>query len=312
MAIAIGGVAAGPAHASNVTLHDHVLRYSAAGNEVNDVELAFDSPTQVTVTDSAAPLHTDPSCQQLDDHRAVCRSAPPVLMRVAAGGGNDSVSITGNAPAARVSGGPGDDRLTGSAADDWLSGGPGNDSVFGGAGEDSIAGGSGRDLLLGGDGFDQIDARDGARHDDPDVVACGLNGDDVDGRRPPHARARDADLFTTDCEQLDLGLPSTAVTLRGHPLTTEAFALSFSCPRRTFRLGCASDVLLTSGEQVLASGRRRLQNGRETLTQIPLTDAGRAVANGSATVTALARVRYRAGHAKGTATFRLLVPPATQ
>jgi hypothetical protein len=100
---------------------------------------------------------------------------------VAAGGGNDSVTIGPGVIRATLHGETGDDTLVGGDGNDVLIGGDGNDLLVGGRGHDtlygnagddvlegglgndSLRGGSGRDTLRGDAGNDLIFARDGGR-----------------------------------------------------------------------------------------------------------------------------------------------------
>jgi hypothetical protein len=319
----------GSASASDVRVDGHRLLYTAPGTEYNDVTVASESPTRLRVSEPIVRLHAGNGCLAIDPHHAICHMPGRVFaVDVHAGRGNDTIALTGHFFTARVaagrgndvvtasaghavvSGGPGMDWITGSPDDDQLSGGAGNDAIVGDDGEDLLSGGPGRDVLLGGDGFDTLDTRDGRGQDAPDNVGCGGGGDDVDGRRPHAGRARDADLFATDCEQLRVGLPATDVTVPLFPLTASSFNLSFSCPRRTFRLGCDSAVVLSRRGHELASARRRLPNGRDTRVSAALTPEGAALAAGQSSFAALVQVRYRAGHVRRSAAFRLLLPPA--
>jgi Ca2+-binding RTX toxin-like protein len=78
---------------------------------------------------------------------------------IAAGAGNDLVTIESSLPASMpvsIAGGAGDDTILGGPGNDTLGGGPGNDSISGGPGDDVIRGGLGNDTLGGGQGNDQV------------------------------------------------------------------------------------------------------------------------------------------------------------
>ena len=305
----------------------NVVRYRAVSGEVNDVRVARPASDQVTLSDSRATIRAAAPCRSRNRHAVVCPApVERIVADVAVGDGNDNVQA-GGALITRIHGGPGRDRLNGGDDNDLLYGGsgndvlsagnglnvlwggPGNDSLLGGSGDDGLVGGRGGDLMAGGAGFDAIDARDPGPDDRADVVGCGVDGDYVEGRRPTNARVRDADLFTTDCEQLRLALPFTYVTVPAHPLAADSFSLSFSCPRRAFRLGCSSAILVKDGARLIAAGRQRLDNARDTLVRVPLSAAGRSLAGSGAAFPALVRVRYRVRHVQRTATFHLLIPP---
>lgn len=94
---------------------------------------------------------------------------------IAAGAGDDTVSVSGTTGNAMIDGGDGDDTITGGSGNDVLIGGIGSDTLNGGAGSDmligtvggvdSLYGDGGHDLLVngrvmeGGAGNDIIDAR---------------------------------------------------------------------------------------------------------------------------------------------------------
>ena len=107
-----------------------------------------------------------------------------VSIGVAAGTGNDVVSVDAfNLPAALL-GGDGDDVLAGGAGADYLHGGAGNDRLFGMAGDDYLEGQAGDDLLDGGDGADVI--RGG--YIDVETAPAGPAGNDTvtyEGRNQP-------------------------------------------------------------------------------------------------------------------------------
>jgi hypothetical protein len=323
LAVAFG---VAPAHAATVTLDPETdptfVSYRAAPGERNQLRIERAARAQLIFSDAGANVGAPPRCEKRDEHTVACPGG--AVVDVALRDGDDSATVEG-AVQTHIHGGTGRDELRGGGETDDLYGdrgndvldgggdsdsvfgGPGSDSVFGGAGDDTeIVGGRGRDLMIGGDGFDQIDARDPGGDDSADAVGCGADGDLVDGRRPAHARVRDADLFTTDCEHLRLGLLGADVTVPSHPLSANGFALAFSCARRTFRLGCAAALLVRDGRRLLASGRRRLDNGRDTTVRVPRTQPSHSV---EAPVPALVHIRYRAGHKQRTATFRLLIPP---
>jgi Ca2+-binding RTX toxin-like protein len=90
-----------------------------------------------------------------------------------AGNGNDTV--TGGSLADLVDGGNGRDELSGGSGSDTLSGGNGGDSLFGGADDDLLSGGgdNGRDRLDGGSGADTLFGGNG------NDTLIGGTGDDV-------------------------------------------------------------------------------------------------------------------------------------
>ena len=122
----------------------------------------------ITIRDAGAPLSAGTGCTAAPDG-VIC---PLHGVRVRAGDGNDSVSVSGSV-GAEVRGGPGGDVLTGGAGWDHLLGGGGADRLDGGAGSDLLRGGAGTDQILGRSGPDRIYARDG----DPDRVHGGRGRD---------------------------------------------------------------------------------------------------------------------------------------
>jgi hypothetical protein len=193
------------------------------------------------------------------------------------------------------SGGDGADVIAGNGGDDDLTGDRGNDVVFGGAGNDFLYGFDGRDLLFAGDGDDRVNTADGL-HDRADTVGCGAGQDFVEASRPAHARVRNADLFTTDCEALDLGLRA-GVTLPTHPLSATAFTLGINARR-----AMAARLLVKDGPRFVGSARRRIRAGQ---LRARLAPEGRRLAALGITTPVLVRLRL----GKRTATFRLLLPP---
>jgi hypothetical protein len=79
------------------------------------------------------------------------------LIRVDAGGGNDTVDLDGvNTLPTWTDAGAGDDTVTGGGGDDVIYLGAGEDVADAGAGDDFVAGGDDNDLVIGGPGVDQL------------------------------------------------------------------------------------------------------------------------------------------------------------
>jgi Ca2+-binding RTX toxin-like protein len=106
-------------------------------------------------------------------------TAPPAILTVDGGSGNDHLSGGAEADAFfggdgndLISGGSGSDSIHGGGGDDTLSGGTGDDSLAGDDGNDSVSGGDGNDSLYGGNGNDSLygnagnDYADGGAGDD--------------------------------------------------------------------------------------------------------------------------------------------------
>jgi len=72
-------------------------------------------------------------------------------------GGDDTVTLAAQVPAAYIDGGAGNDTLAGGAGNDTLVGGDGNDVLMGNDGDDVLIGGAGADILSGGAGRDTAD-----------------------------------------------------------------------------------------------------------------------------------------------------------
>ena len=75
-----------------------------------------------------------------------------------AGGGNDTLDLTGVFASATLRGGGGADTLIGGLGSDVLDGGSGNDQLLGGEGDDCflVRAGEGRDIVDGGAGLDAV------------------------------------------------------------------------------------------------------------------------------------------------------------
>jgi hypothetical protein len=218
-------------------------------------------------------------------------------------GGRGSDTIIGTAADNQLIGGPGADTLNGGGGFDQLEGERGNDTLFGGGSTDEISGGSGRDLLFGGEGDDLIDAGDaGRRTDSADIVGCGAGSDFVSGQRPRHARVRDSDLLTTDCEELRIGRLASLL-IPPAPLSATALTLGF---RYEFPPpeGIPTRVLAKDGPRFLAGGHSRIR--KRGKVRAPLSPEGRQFA--AQRIAAPALIRVRIGHRA--TTFRLLLPPA--
>ncbi len=115
------------------------------------------------------------------------------VVKVIAGAGNDSVTLSGQTQNGQttatvpaivlggdgndtITGGTGNDRLFGGRGDDSITGGQGNDLISGGVGNDTLGGGVGHDTLLGGLGNDVLIGGDG-----PDLMSGGLGNDSMRG-----------------------------------------------------------------------------------------------------------------------------------
>jgi hypothetical protein len=306
------------------TLEGAILGYLNGGGG-DDVLSGGDEPDQFTGGPGSDNLDGGSGIDwvRYDDH------AQPVAVDLAAGrgggagerdqlarfesvaGGSAGDALAGDDSSNQLIGGGGSDVISGRDGSDVLTGGLGNDSLIAGAGDDTLFGQAGRDLLFGGAGYDQVNTSDGAgRRDSADIVSCGADTDDVIARRPRHARARDADLFTTDCETLGFDLPGTAIAVGGHPLSAQDVSLGFSCLRR-YRRGCRVSLLVKAGPTLVAAGRSRVAHGRDGAVRAPLSVAGRALVARREPIPVLVRVRFQAGRVRRAAVFRLLLPPAT-
>lgn len=91
---------------------------------------------------------------------------------IVTGGGNDTISDTGNG-ADNVLAGDGNDTITMGGGDGYASGEAGNDTLYGGAGNDTLLGGEGTDTLNGGSGNDTLSG--GTDND----ILKGDSGDDT-------------------------------------------------------------------------------------------------------------------------------------
>jgi Ca2+-binding RTX toxin-like protein len=92
-------------------------------------------------------------------------SAYSGLVHLNAGGGNDSVTLSGYDLASSVLGGAGNDTIDASGMAVSV-------SLYGGAGDDALSGGSGDDFLAGEDGYDELTGNGGF-----DLIEGGAEGD---------------------------------------------------------------------------------------------------------------------------------------
>jgi hypothetical protein len=119
------------------------------------------------------------------DNSFSCRAAGITNIQIAAGAGNDRVTIGAGVTFAGIQGEDGNDTLVGTDGDNSMVGGRGNDVLIGGSGnnyllggdgDDSIYGGAGNDALMGNAGNDEIDGGPGrdqiVGNDGNDVFTC--------------------------------------------------------------------------------------------------------------------------------------------
>ncbi|MFO0808696.1 MAG: hypothetical protein U0746_08755 [Gemmataceae bacterium] len=90
----------------------------------------------------------------VDGQSATFQASAVGRIVVDAGGGNDTVLLSGIAAPAIIYGGNGNDTITGGNGNDTIYGGNGVDTIDGGAGSDTLAGDYGNDSLSGGAGDD--------------------------------------------------------------------------------------------------------------------------------------------------------------
>jgi Ca2+-binding RTX toxin-like protein len=116
------------------------------------------------------------------------------LLKIIAGDGDDTVTLTGVAIPTTVDAGAGNDTVTGDGTvtasltifgrdgNDTLTGGGGNDLIYGGTGDDVLIGGAGDDVLYGEEGNDRFGeplVRDSAANDPGNDLFVGGPGSDV-------------------------------------------------------------------------------------------------------------------------------------
>jgi Ca2+-binding RTX toxin-like protein len=305
--VAIGSDAGGDVEIASVDLGPGADRVDVAagvadtylrGGPGADVLNGGPSPSDtIDYGDATAPVHVD-----LNAATSGVAGEDRIASIEGAIGGHGRDTLIGTAADNQLIGGPGGDLLDGGSGFDQMDGERGNDTLFGGRGTDEMTGGAGRDLLLGGDGDDLIDASDAVKgRDSADMVGCGAGSDFVGGQRPRHARVRDADLLTTDCEELRIGRLASVLIPRS-PLSGRALALGF---RYDFppRAGIPTRVLAKDGPRFLAGGHSRI--GRRGTVRARLSPEGRQFA--ARRIAAPALIRVRAG--SRTTAFRLLLPP---
>lgn len=135
----------------------------------NAITVSVLTPTSMRVVDTADTLtESVAACTLVDAHTVDC-NVTALAADVIAGGGSDTVTISG-AIRSYVSGDTGDDTLQGGSGVDELEGGGGNDTLLGGegndflydsysggvSGNDELDGEGGSDLLYGGKGADTL------------------------------------------------------------------------------------------------------------------------------------------------------------
>ena len=126
----------------------------------------------LAVSDPSRPVTFRPSstsqpavlCTTLDEHHVQCQgihstAGNNVDVDVDAGGGDDRVTVDGQASLRALFGGAGNDVLQGGSGSDTIDGGPGDDVIDGGAGDDVINDSEGRDEQRGGEGNDRFVVR---------------------------------------------------------------------------------------------------------------------------------------------------------
>ena len=216
LALALGLALAAPsaALASSASFNeDGILKVDGVPGELNTI-VARPGGSGVIVADSAGIQAPGPPfadlCSQTSPTEITCVGERLI---VAAGDGDDSVTIAPGLSGARVEGGPGNDRLqSGTIAEirgedgndtivgsdvvlsgglpqslaDVLVGGPGDDTLAGGAGDDDVTGSEGNDTVSGGAGDDNLDGfhlsqtrEEGA--DGNDVLRGGDGNDSISG-----------------------------------------------------------------------------------------------------------------------------------
>ena len=125
------------------------ITYTAASGVANAIGVV-NHGTYVTITDTALAKRmtwhgTDGGHCTTTTLGYDCDVTADALVRIIAGDGDDTVTVTG-AITARLEGGDGNDVLIGGDAADRLLGGAGDDRLVGGAGADRIEGGDGVDV----------------------------------------------------------------------------------------------------------------------------------------------------------------------
>jgi hypothetical protein len=216
--------------------------------------------TGATITTTAPQCTVSPDGHQADCTRPALQSAPREILAVAAGDGDDTVTVSWPVAqdlalvesGASLDGGAGDDRVTGGELGDDLRGGAGDDRLDGGAGNDQITGDAGRDTLIGGLGDDLLAARDG----EVDIVDCGPGADRV---------SADAIDALAACET-DVNAPTAPVTSPGAPAAAPdrtAPSAGLGLPNRPRRIGTVlrNGVLVTLRASEASTIRVRLHRG---------------------------------------------------
>jgi Ca2+-binding RTX toxin-like protein len=211
LGLALAGLCAPAAHASNVN-GSGAVNYFAAPGETNNVTVSL-TPAGFVVNDPGATITPAGGCVANGPNQATCPSTDVTQIRVSLGDLNDRAAIDASVPplSSEISGDPsvelvggegddvlsggvgtenrlfgdfdfgpeantdGADTLTGGDGHDELVGGGKNDMLNGGAGDDEFIAGGGNDVMNGGDGFDRFDG--GTGPDGADVVNGGRDLD---------------------------------------------------------------------------------------------------------------------------------------
>jgi Ca2+-binding RTX toxin-like protein len=111
-------------------------------------------------------------------------NTPLSRLKILAGAGNDTISITSTITAgAFVYGGDGDDTISTGAGNDFIYGEAGNDTILAGGGNDYLYGGTGVDSLKGQDGNDRLWGNNALFDDNVVDYLYGGSGSDTFNKR---------------------------------------------------------------------------------------------------------------------------------
>ena len=133
-----------------------------------------DGPDRITVSASGGSLTVSLNGQGLSFNAAAVES-----LTIAAGGGDDSVTVDVDQPAT-VFGGDGNDTILGGGGADVLLGDGGDDVINGRGGNDKLLGGRGGDHLFGSVGDDSLQGEQGG-----DLLEGGSGNDYLEGAAGP-------------------------------------------------------------------------------------------------------------------------------
>jgi Ca2+-binding RTX toxin-like protein len=205
LGFAVALVAAGPAHASTVTIaNGNEVRVAETGNETNQIFVAYSAATDTyLVRDFAANLTPSGACVAINASTASCPGAGIASVEVSTDARADTILLDPLTIPTTVAG--------------ELNGGGDEDTLTGHRGKDDINGGSGRDLIDGGEGADDLNGGSGGNDSllyvtraTPVIVTIG-SGNDNDGNELDFSPGTLRDTVRGDIERVLTGIADDSI-----------------------------------------------------------------------------------------------------